>query len=76
MTRDSEHDCADTQSKRTLSRPIATVFTFFGAFIGLNARAVRRTLPKGPYSGMLGASFGKIHHDFLKEELVFLPDPV
>ena len=37
MTRDSEHDCADTQSKRTLSRPIATVFTLFRAFIGLNA---------------------------------------
>ncbi|WP_416181376.1 hypothetical protein [Acidaminococcus timonensis] len=37
----------------------------------LGHRAVRRTLPKGPYSGMLGAAFGKLHHDFLKEELVF-----
>ena len=46
MARDSEHDCADTQSKGTLTSPIATVFTLSRAFIGLDAELFGRLCQK------------------------------
>ena len=38
MTRNSKNNRADTQSKRTLTSPIATAFALFRAFIGLDTK--------------------------------------
>ena len=53
MTRNSKNNCADTQSKRTLTSPIATVFALYRAFIGLDTKLFGRLCQKDPVQACL-----------------------